>query len=391
MGLTPAGWCLWVWNGALENNQTNPSYQNFGGRYQTMTVVDADGHVEEGLTMFSSLEAEYLGRRPLPLAFDRNTIYGDRNAVWLIDGKTYPKLSGKGGVTFLTPTVMESAKRKPFSVPAQELTDVAARLKDLDQMGIDKQVIYPSLFLTTTTDNLDLEAALFRTYNSFMAEACKQSGDRLKFAAQVPIRDSAESIKELRRARDLGAVSVMLLGMAWDKKLGDKDLHPFYEEAASLGIPICVHLGWGCPALTEIFDASSNFYSGVLPVLMGFHSLMLSGVLDAIPNLKLAFLESGSLWVPYVVHELTRSGQTRKDPAEYFREGRVYISCEPDENINYLTSVIGEDSLILASDYPHTDSFREENLVKSTMDREDVPLRVREKLLSKNAQALYGI
>jgi len=356
-----------------------------------VTIIDADGHVEESTAMFSSLEGEYHKRRPLPLGFDRDTVYGDANAVWLIDGKTYPKLSGKGGVIFLTPTIMEKAKQKPFAIPAQELTDVAARLRDLDKMGIEKQVVYPSLFLTTTTDDLKLEAALFKAYNNFMADACNQSGNRIRFAAQVPIRDIDESTKELRRARDLGAVSVMLLGMAWDKRLGEKGLHPFYEEAASLGIPICVHLGWGCPALTEIFDASSNFYSAILPVLMGFHSLMVSGVLEAFPRLRLAFLESGSLWVPYVIHELKRSGKVRKDPSEYFREGRVFVSCEADENINYLTSIVGEDSLVLASDYPHADSFREENMVKAIMDREDVPLRVREKLLSANAQALYGL
>lgn len=356
-----------------------------------MLVIDADGHVEESTAMFDFLEEEYRERRPLTLGFDRDTVYGDANAVWLIDGKTYPKLSGKGGVIFLTPTVMELAKRKPIAVPAQELNDVQGRLRDLDKMQIEKQVVYPSLFLTTTTDDLKLEAALFRAYNSFMANACKQSGNRIKYAAQVPIRDIDESIKELRRARDLGAVSVMLLGMAWDKKLGDKELHPFYEEAAGLGIPICVHLGWGCPAITEIFDASSNFYSAILPVLMGFHSLMLSGVLEAFPRLKLAFLESGSLWVPYVIHELNRSGKLKRDPSEYFREGRVFISCEADENINYLTSLLGEDSLVLALDYPHTDSFREENMVKAIMEREDVPLRVREKLLSTNAQSLYGL
>lgn len=356
-----------------------------------MRVMDADGHVEESTEMFTSLEKEYYGRRPLALGFDRDTAYGDANAIWLIDGKIYPKLTGKGGVIFLTPTLMELAKRKSISIPAQELTEVDARLRDLDKMGIEKQVVYPSLFLTTTTDDLKLEAALFRAYNNFMADACHQSGNRIKFAAQVPIRDVNESIKELRRARDLGAVSVMLLGMAWDKRLGEKGLFPFYEEAASLDIPICVHLGWGCPSLTDIFDASSNFYSAILPVLMGFHSLMVSGVLEAFPRLRLAFLESGSLWVPYVIHELKRSGKVRKDPSAYFREGRVFVSCEADENINYLTSIVGEDSLILASDYPHADSFREENMVKAIMDREDVPLRVKEKLLSANAQALYGL
>ena len=79
-----------------------------------MVVIDADGHVEESPATFSYLEKEYYHRRPLPLGFDTDTIYGSHNAVWLIDGVAYPKVVGKGGVTFKTPTIMEVAKVNPL-------------------------------------------------------------------------------------------------------------------------------------------------------------------------------------------------------------------------------------------------------------------------------------
>jgi len=90
-------------------------------------VIDADGHVNESPSMFAFLDKKYYGRRPLALGFDSDTVYGQDNAVWLIDGKVYPKLIGKGGSVFRTPTLMESSKRKPVTIPAQELTDVEAR------------------------------------------------------------------------------------------------------------------------------------------------------------------------------------------------------------------------------------------------------------------------
>lgn len=360
-----------------------------------MTVIDADAHVEESPAMFSLLEKEYYARRPLALGFDRDTVYGPHNAVWFIDGRVYPKLQGKGGVIFRTPTLMDSAKQKPESIPAQELTDVSARLRDLDRVGIDKQVVYPSLFLAATTDDIKLEAALLRAYNSFMADACSKSGGRIKFAAIVPIRDVEESMRELKRARSLGAVSVMLHGMAWDKSLGDESLFPFYGEAERLGIPVCVHLGWGCPAMTEIFDARTNFYSAILPVLMGFHSLMVSEVLEAFPKLKLAFLETGSEWVPYLIRQVgngnLRGKKVTRDPSKYFKEGRVFIGCEADEEINHVVDWVGEDSLLAASDYPHADPSREEEMVRAFMGREDLPPRVKEKILSVNPQRLYGL
>lgn len=357
-----------------------------------MIVVDADGHVEESQATFSFLEKEYYEKRPLPLGFDRDTVCGSFNAVWLIDGNIYPKIAGKGAFIFRTPTIMEAAKEKTVSIEAQEMTDVNARLRDLDKAGIDKQIVYPTLFIATTTEDVKLEAALFRSYNSFMADACSKSGGRIKFAALVPVRDMQEATKELRRAKALGAVSVMTLGVAWDKSLGDEALYPLYEEAAAMNMPVCIHTGWGCPAITNLFKSDRSFNSSRLPVLMGFQNIMHSGVLDAFPKLTLAFLESGSLWAPYVINQLRRNrGKCAGDPATYFRDGRIYIACDADENINYLTEVIGEDCVVTASDYPHLDPSTEENMIQTVMGREDIPLRVREKILSDNPRRLYGL
>lgn len=358
-----------------------------------MIVVDSDGHVHESEAMFNLLDKKYYPRRPVALSFATDTVYGLRNAVWFIDGETYPKLAGKGGVIFQTPTVMELAKRDTASVEAQEMTNVGARLKDLDQFGIDVQVVYPTLFLTTTTEDVKLEAALLQSYNSFMAEACSKSGGRIRFAALVPIRDIEESKRELRRAKGLGAASVMLHGMAWDKVLGDTELHSFYEEAAKLEIPVCVHFGWGSPTIRDCFRPFQSFFSATMPVIMGFHSIMLSGVLDTFPGLRFAFLETGSLWVPYVIQQLKRGRKMpgSKDPAQYFRDGRVYIACEADEDINYLVQWIGSDCMVAASDYPHTDLSQERQLSQAWMAREDIPLDVKEKILSGNPRRLYGV
>jgi predicted TIM-barrel fold metal-dependent hydrolase len=360
-----------------------------------MVVIDADGHIEESPAMFELLEEKYHPRRPLPLTFTRDTAYGANNAIWLIDGKTYPKLIGKGGVIFRTPTTMDSAKQKRESIPAQELTDVDARLKDMDRMGIDTQVVYPSLFLTVTADDIELEAALLRAYNSFLGKVYSESRGRIRFAALLTVRDMAESIRELKRAKSMGAASVMLQGLAWDKPvLGHEALFPLYEETSRLELPVCIHLGWGCPALTEIFDARTNFYSAILPVQMGFYSLMTAGVMETFPRLKLAFLETGCHWLPFVIRQVKtnpgRSGNST-DPAKYFREGRLYVGCEADEDLNYVVSWIGEDALVTGSDYPHGDPSRQEDMVKELSEREDISPRLREKILSENPRRLYGL
>lgn len=356
-----------------------------------MVVIDADGHVEESVAMFNLIEEEFRPKRPQALKVESDSAYAPWNAVWLIEGQVYPRVVGKNGIILGTPTLMDRAHTKPASIAAQELTDVEARLRDLDAAGIDKQVVFPTLFLATTAEDVKLEAALLRAYNSFMADARRRSGDRVHFAALVPIRDVDESVRELRRAKDLGAVAVMLLGIAWDKNLSDPDLCPFYEEAAALDLPVCLHFGWGCPAITEIFESGHSFNSATMPVVMGARSVLASGILDEIPNLRFAFLETGSQWVPWVLHQIHRSGRAARDPADYFRDGRAYVACEADEDINYLVGQLGEDCFVVASDYPHADLSAEANLSGAIMAREDVPLRVREKILGANPARLYGL
>jgi hypothetical protein len=68
-------------------------------------IIDADTHVEESEAMFDRLDKEFRPCRPLPVRFTMDTVYGKYNAVWLIDGDTYPRLVGKGRTIFRTPTI----------------------------------------------------------------------------------------------------------------------------------------------------------------------------------------------------------------------------------------------------------------------------------------------
>jgi predicted TIM-barrel fold metal-dependent hydrolase len=64
---------------------------------------------------------------------------------------------------------------------------------------------------------------------------------------------------------------------------------------------------------------------------------------------------------------------------------------EADEDINNLVSWLGEDQLVLASDYPHGDPSHEEDMVGKMESRTDLSSRLREKILSHNPRRLYGL
>jgi len=363
-----------------------------------MKVIDADAHVEECEETWKFLDREFYRLRPLPVRIDPDTPYGANNAFWLIDGKAFPKLAGRGLHTFATPPISEYAQSKPFSVGAQTLADIKTRLADMDRMRIDAQVVFPTLFLVTLSDDVRLEAALCRSYNSWMTENCRRSQGRIRFTAVVPMRDVAESVRETRRARELGAVAVMTLGVVWDRELGNQEFFPFYAEAERLDMPVGVHFGWGAPGLTDLFQniLNSSFSAAMLPVMMGFYSILSGGVLDGFPKLRVAFLEAGSEWLPYALHQLERAWRRgrvpsmKRSPRDYLQGGNIYISVEADEDVPYLLQYIGEDQLVIASDYPHGDPSHEEDMVGELERRPDLSPRLREKILCANPRRLYG-
>src|SRR5215475_12925749 len=74
-------------------------------------LVDADTHVSENEHMWEHFEREMYHRRPVLISVPENTLYGDRNAFWLIDGNIFPKPGGRGGFNLITPS---AAKRHLF-------------------------------------------------------------------------------------------------------------------------------------------------------------------------------------------------------------------------------------------------------------------------------------
>ncbi|NIO11584.1 MAG: amidohydrolase family protein, partial [Deltaproteobacteria bacterium] len=268
-----------------------------------MKFIDADAHVEESEEMWKLLDPAFASRRPIPVPIPEDTVFGRYNAFWLIDGEIFPKMTGRVYFTFGTPPISQVAKSKPVGIPSQTLNDVSRRLKDMDTMGIDTQVVFPTLFLAPVCEDVEYEAALCRAYNDFMGEASKKSGGRIRWAAVLPIRDPKKAADEISRIKGQGAVTVLTLSFIWDFPLDSRQFYPFYEACAAANFPISIHLGWGSPSISRLFDTrtQTRYTSSAnsVPLLMAFNSMTAGGVLDDIPKLRVSFLEIGCEWVSY--------------------------------------------------------------------------------------------
>ena len=360
-------------------------------------VVDADTHIAESESMWSLMDKEMYHRRPVLLSAPEDTLYGPRNVFWLIDGNIFPKPAGKGSFRLITPSGGKlETMRRDIPIGCRELTDVPSRLKDMDNLSVETQVVYPTLFLIYLTDDIKLEVALCRAYNQYLAQACAKSGGRMRWVVVPPLKSIEESVKEIKWAKEHGATGVFFRGMEGETTLDNPYFFPVYQAANDLELPICIHTGAGCPAILKLFDVDRNHtfgHSRIQP-LLAFRDLVANNIPEQFPRLKIGFIEASAGWVPYLLHVLKRLFRDRwkfSSDTDLFREYRIYVACEADEDISYISQYTGEDHLIIGSDYGHQDPSQERQLVATMRSREDVPPQLTEKILCDNPRNFYPI
>ena len=127
--------------------------------------------------------------------------------------------------------------------PGADLEDINARLKHMDDFGVDVQVLFPTWWLLYPVASPAAEAAMYRSYNRWMAAGTADSGGRLRWAALAPVRRMERAFEELDFAKEHGAASVFLLGQTHGLSLADPTMFPLYAKAQDLDLTISVHVG----------------------------------------------------------------------------------------------------------------------------------------------------
>lgn len=360
-------------------------------------IIDADTHISEGEAMWALMDKVVHPRRPLMLSVPEDTVFGNRNAFWLIDGEIYPKAGGRGSFALVTPSAQNAQEGRKDSTPeTREMTDIPGRLRDMDKLNTVAQVVYPTLFLVYNTKDRELEVALCRAYNRFLAQASDQAPERIKWVAVLPFQSMKDAIDEIRFAKQHGAVGIFFRGIEGEYTLDNPYLFPVYEEAQKYNLSICVHTGCGVRAILEMFDISRNHTFGhtrVMP-LLAFRDIIANKIPEQFPTLRFGFIEAAAGWVPFLIHIVRRLQKEKfrfASSAELFKEYRLFVACEADEDIPYLAKYAGDEHLLIGSDYPHSDPSREDQFVNAINIREDIPPPLKQKILYDNARTFYAM
>ena len=332
------------------------------------SVIDADGHILESLEEIRKyLEPRW--RRPQLIAGD----------VW-----------------------DRSFRGRLGQYPETPQDYVAA----MDQDGVDVMVLYPTGLLGIgMVREMGYATALVQAYNSWVHNFCQSNPERLKFVAAIAPQDTEEATQELHRAvTELGAVGGMLPSYIPQRPdWGHSYYDPIYAEAQALDVALSFHATTDHDSFGNVrFNNFINIHTVEHPIeqMISICSVVVGGVLERFPNLRLAFLESGIGWVPYIMDRLDEEIEKRgaeeapwlkSKPSEYLASGRCFFGVECGEKtVPDAIRATGDDCLLFASDYPHWDSDWPRT-VSTVRAREDLSEGTKQKWLHDNPLRFYKL
>jgi predicted TIM-barrel fold metal-dependent hydrolase len=274
-----------------------------------------------------------------------------------------PRLvTGPGGVTKLENVDTASAAAgQPGDFSA---SDIPARIRHLDQNGIQRQLLTHTVALgldaTLTVDEL---RPLFRAFNDELAEVVRRHPDRFLAVAALPTADPQWAAAELTRAhRELGFIGGSLPLNAFATLEGARTLAPLFATAQGLGSHFFVHRGPassrvpGQPPLVIPSDTEYARWTLISNshLAAGGITLGLTDFLDPYPDVSVQVIMLAG-FLPYLIDSLIPAAQKAgvKDPLAKLR--RLYIDPGPYSRIGdwveLAASKLGADRILFGSDY----------------------------------------
>jgi predicted TIM-barrel fold metal-dependent hydrolase len=292
--------------------------------------------------------------------------------------------------------------------------DPKARLRDLDEVRIERSLCFPNVVrfcgqVFLWMKDKELALACVRAYNDWMVEEWGgDSGGRLLPLCIVPLWDPALAAAEVRRnaARGVRSVTFSELPSALDlPSIHDKGGHwlPFIQACDDTDTVISVHIGSSSTVAQSSPDAPPLARMSTLSfnAQLAFTDWIVSGHLQRYPNFKLSFSESQVGWMPYVLERIDRSWRVgnaiaridpifKEAPSSYI-SGRVFGCFFEDTFGVESRHAIGVDQITFEADYPHQDSTWPHTYEYLTEVLDGVPEDEAHKITRGNAIRMLGL
>ncbi|MSP40502.1 MAG: hypothetical protein EXR70_18585 [Deltaproteobacteria bacterium] len=280
--------------------------------------------------------------------------------------------------------------------------DADARIRDMDEEGVDVQLMLPGL--PPATDDVDIEIGFIRANHRFTEDFCRQQPHRLKSLIVVisrAINDSVQEIKTWARAPWAAGIRPNLAeGMPIDHP----SLEPIWAAANDAGLCVTHHsFTAGYPGYRDLWDnpfigRTASHPWGAMRALSAFFG---AGIMDRYPNIRYCILESGFGWLPFWAARMDDQCQympyalpknLAHKPSEYMTGGRFFASVvihEGEKMARMVGDFLGAGVLMYSSDYPHAESRFPESTDK-VLGWNSLGREVLGKMMWENAVKCFG-
>jgi predicted TIM-barrel fold metal-dependent hydrolase len=272
----------------------------------------------------------------------------------------------------------------------------------LDALGIEYGILQP-LSAGAHQLNLDLGAALCSAVNDWQLDNWVGRDKRLKASLCVQQEDAVAAVAEIeRRAGDPAFVQVEIKPRTIEP-IGRRRYWPILEAAVAHDLPIGLHsaaygphansgTGWLSYYIAEHYAFAHSLQTVVM-------SLVMEGVFERYPGLKVVCIEGGFAWIPSLAWRMDKHWvrmraevpQVKRPPSEYIREHFWFTTQpmeEPEEpgHLREIIEWIGWDRLMFSTDYPHWDFDDPRTAIKISLSPEEHRM-----IMHDNAKALYNL
>ncbi len=275
--------------------------------------------------------------------------------------------------------------------------DLDGRLRAMDAMGIDMQVVAPAPNQCYYSLPPDIAAKAHEMVNEGIAAFVARNPQRLAALGTVTLQDPARAVAELDAVMgQFGMKGVQVLTSVNGEELADEKFHPFWARAEQLGAFVMMHPN----GFTEGARFTQYYFNNVIgnPVetTTALHHLIFSGTLMKFPDLKLMAVHGGG-YLPAYTGRIDHAWGARVDshaglplpPSTYLRQVYLDTVVFTTHQLAYLLELFGPDRILMGTDYPF--DMGEYDPVGHIASIDWMDSETLEKLTGGNARRVLGL
>jgi predicted TIM-barrel fold metal-dependent hydrolase len=397
-------------------------------------IIDVDTHLTEPADLWTSRAPKDLIDRVPKVVLHKDLTEGMLEQVsqlgttgphvnapmWIVDGAQVLGPAGAGSVINRNNQKVKGATflEWPLDESSLAASYVAPRIAMMDALGMAGQILFPNVVgfggqnFFRISDH-ELRMAIVRIWNDAMADMQRESNGRLMGMGLLPWWDIDRTVQEIRRIAELGLHGVIT--NADPQNQGMPDLSesfwdPMWQELQEHELPMNFHCGASATQRTfnggspwPSMEPNSKLAVGSAMLQMAnarlVANMILSGLCERFPRLKIVSVESGIGWLPFMLEALdyhadenaAHSGLSLL-PSEYFKR-QMYACFWFENGPTLIDSIqrIGVDNCMFETDFPHPTCLFPEPLRNAVPTFKNVDESFRRKVFSENAAHVYNI